>query len=145
MSTRNDPEYVSHATLMILGDDLNPADVSTLLRLRPSQSWKRGDMHSCSLPGGSSLEFSTVHNWGGWKKKLPASQAARTLPGQLRFWARTLRGRSGAIAKLTAAGHLCALDCFIGTEATASVVLPPELQMGLAQLGLELRLSVWAG
>jgi hypothetical protein len=66
------------------------------------------------------------------------------LPSQLRSWARTLRGRSKAIAKLTAADHLCILNCYIGTRETASVILPPDLQVGLAHLGLEIRLSVIA-
>ena len=41
MSTPIAREYVSYANLMILGDDLDPADVSKTLRLRPSKSWKR--------------------------------------------------------------------------------------------------------
>jgi hypothetical protein len=129
---------------MILADDLDPADVSKTLRLRASQSWKRGQKYAFSLQGGKSLDFSTVHEGGGWRKNLPASQAALPLSSQLLFWARTLRGRSKAIARLTAAGHLCILNCYIGTRETASVILPPDLQVGLAHLGLEIRLSVIA-
>jgi hypothetical protein len=94
------------------------------------------------LPDGRKITFETSHGWGGWKKFLPASQGSRLLTGQLRFWVRTLRGRAKAISKLTAAGHLCALNCYIGTDETASILLPADLQAGLAQLGLELRISV---
>jgi hypothetical protein len=122
------PEYLSHATLMVLGTSLDPADVSSALGLRPTQAWMRGD----------------THKWGGWKKSLPASQTNKPLPSQLRFWIRTLRGRAKAISKLVATGHLCTLDCYIGTASTASIIVPADLQSELAALGLELRLSVFA-
>ena len=140
MANLANPEYLSHVTLMILGDDLDPSGVSTMLGLRPTKTWKRGDAHASDK-----LTFPSSHEWGGWKKGLPASQASRSLPSQLRFWLRTLRGRARAISKLTNAGHLCVLDCYIGTEATASLILPRDLQAGLAQLGLELRISISAG
>jgi hypothetical protein len=122
------PEYVSHATLMVLGTSLEPSEVTSVLGLRPTKAWGRGDSHA----------------WGGWRKSLPASQTHKPLPGQLRFWVRTLRGRVRAISKLSKAGHLCALDCYIGTDSTASIIVPADLQSELAALGLELRLSVFA-
>jgi len=124
----SESEYLSHATLMVLGTSLEPSDVSGALGLRPTQTWRRGDSHK----------------WGGWKKSLPASQLAKPLPSQLRFWVRTLRGRTKAISKLAAAGHLCALDCYIGTDSTATIIVPSDLQSELSSLGLELRLSVFA-
>ena len=124
----SESEYLSHATLMVLGTSLEPADVSRLLKLRPTNAWRRGDSHA----------------WGGWKKSLPTSQIARPLPSQLRYWVRVLRGRAKAISKLVATGHLCALDCYIGTSSTASIVVPADLQSELATLGLEMRLSVFA-
>lgn len=145
MSNLPDPEYVSHATLMILGRDLDPSVISTNLRLRPTQSWQRGDTKSVALPGANTLAFASVHEWGGWKKTLPASHATRPLPGQLHFWIRTLHGRSKVFERLSASGHHCALDCYVGTAATASMILSPDLQRELAALGLELRLSVFAG
>jgi hypothetical protein len=55
-----------------------------------------------------------------------------------------LRGRVKAISKLANAGNLCVLDCYIGTDSTASIIVPADLQSELAALGLELRLSVFA-
>ena len=129
-----DAEYTSSVTLIILGTALDPQEVSRALRLRPAQSWKRGDTRGKS-----------AYDWGGWKKFLPASQESRPLASQLRYWARTLKGLSKPLSKLTNAGHICMLDCFIGTDATASIVIPSDLQSELAALGLEIRLSVWAG
>ena len=133
-----DPEYISHVTLMILGEDLDPTVVSQTLKLRPSQSWKRGAPQS--LKG---VALDSTHSWGGWKKFLPPSQKARPLPAQLRYWVRTLRGRERMLAKLAASGHWCTLDCYVGTDATASLILPVDLQRSLSALGLDLRLSVW--
>ena len=121
-----DREYSSHVTLMILGDNLDPAAISTLLRLRPNQSWKRGDSGKL---------------WGGWKKCLPQSMHHWPLDRQLRYWARTLRDRASTFAAISSDSNLCALDCYIGSAATASIKFPIELQTSLAGLGLELRLS----
>jgi hypothetical protein len=35
-------EYVAAATLMILGEDLEPSKVTKWLELQPSQSWRTG-------------------------------------------------------------------------------------------------------
>jgi len=67
-----DPVYLSHVTLMFLGDDLKPSEITHSLRLRPSQSWLRGDPHA---PGNKS-----VHSYGGWKKSLSKAQLLRPLP-----------------------------------------------------------------
>ena len=136
-SASDDLEYVSHATLMILGDDLDPTFVSRSLKLRPSQSWRRGEPQSIR---GVSLE--STASWGGWKKFLPPSQKPRPLPSQLRYWVRTLRGRERALAKLAASGYWCSLDCYVGSDTTASLVLPVDLQRSLGVLGLDVRISV---
>jgi len=44
---------------------------------------------------------------------------------------------------LAASGHWCTLDCYVGTGATASLILPVDLQRPLSTLGLDLRVSVW--
>ena len=130
-------EYLSGATLLILGDALDPALVSRSLRLRPSQSWKRGEQKRSI-----GIAFHSLHAWGGWKKFLPPAQEQKELTSQLRYWVRTLRGRGPAFAQLARSGYHCSLDCFVGTNATASLIFPPDLQGSIAALGLELRISV---
>ncbi|TXC66472.1 DUF4279 domain-containing protein [Piscinibacter aquaticus] len=132
----SDCEYQSTVTLMLLGDNLVPGEITRLLSLRPTQAWRRGEpSHRASDP---------VHGYGGWKKALPESQVSRPLPSQLRYWVRTLAGRSQAIATLAHQGHLCSLSCYIASSGTASIIVPPELQRAVAALGLELRLSFFA-
>jgi len=130
-------EYVSSVTLMFLGDDLIPTDVTNLLALRPNQSWKRDDVKSF---GSSSHKY----KWGGWKKYLPKSLHEKTLDVQVAYWARTLASKKTPIRKISKSSALCALDCFITTSATASIIIPVELQKSIAALGLELQVSFWA-
>jgi hypothetical protein len=120
---------------MILGEDLDPAVVSRLLKLRPNRSWQRGAPKTLTGP---------VHAWGGWKKFPPMSVQAKSLDAQLRYWVRTLNARTGALRKLGSLDHYCALDCYISTDATASIIVNPDLQRGISSLGLDLRISVFA-
>ncbi len=132
-------EYISSATLMVLGTDLLPSSVSSLLRMRPSKSWQRGEPKTFrGKPLGE-----TSHEWGGWKKSLPPSQMARSLERQLHYWARLLEGRADAFSELNRWGCRCALNCYVGTSGTATIALPPELLTAIGRLGLTLELDVW--
>jgi Domain of unknown function (DUF4279) len=126
-------EYRSHATLMLLGDDLDPTEVSRAIRMRPSQSWSRGDPQT-------SVSASR-HEYGGWKKFLPVALTNAPLERQLAYWAKKLLGQGDTLNVFVSRGYVCALNCYIGIDATASVVLPSHLLMSLASLGVELRLS----
>jgi hypothetical protein len=140
-STTNDqPEYLSSATLMVLGTSLRPHEVSALLRMRASEAWARGEP---KLIRGKGMG-DTFHDWGGWKKTLPPAQRARSLPQQLRYWARSLTDKAGALSQLAALGYRCELNCFVGTSSTATLVLPPDLQRTIGDLGLTLSLNVFA-
>lgn len=129
------PEYISSATLMILGAHLQPGEVSSLLKMRPSKAWRRGEVKSV----GESL-----HEWGGWKKFLPPAQIKRLLPMQLHYWARALKEKADAFSHLRALGYHCALNCYVGTSGTATISLPAELQLAIGALGLTLELDVFA-
>ncbi|KAB2310644.1 DUF4279 domain-containing protein [Betaproteobacteria bacterium SCN2] len=133
---RHKQEYLSHVTLMILGNNLDPQSVSRSLRLRPTQAWRQGEPKTRDLH--------STYEWGGWKKALPNAQLTEQFARQLAFWVKALAGRAKAISKLSRAGNLCALNCYIGSSGTASIVIPPELQRAIAALGLELQLSFFA-
>ena len=133
---RHEQEYLSHVTLMILGENLDPQSVSRSLRLRPTKAWRQGEPKT---------HGSSTYEWGGWKKSLPNAQLIQPLNRQLAFWVKALTGRNQAIAKLTRDGNSCALSCYIGSSGTASIVISPVLQKNIAGLGLELQLSFFAG
>ena len=126
---------------MLLGHELDPRMVSNVLGLRPTQTWKRGELKRA--PSGKVLS-SEPHLHGGWKKSLPASQVTRPFPLQLRFWALKLRGKAHALSDLSGDGNVCALNCYVGTSGTASIIIPAALQLDISALGLELQLSVFA-
>lgn len=139
-SEQEQREYISSATLMVLGTDLLPTSVSSLLRMRPSKSWKRGEPKTfLGKPVGQ-----TSHEWGGWKKSLPPSQMANSLERQVRYWARILESKADAFSTLTSLGCRCALNCYVGTSGTATIALPPELQTAIGRLGLTLEIDVFA-
>jgi len=142
MSTSVEPEYRSHVTLTLLGAELDPRSASDLLRLRPTHTWTKGEQKRTPL--GKVLASGALHQWGGWKKSLPVSQAARPFAFQLRFWARKLRNKAQILAQLSSQGTECSLDCYVASSATASIIIPTDLQSEIAKLGLELRLSFFA-
>src|SRR5438067_751575 len=105
-----EPEYISSATLLVLGTRLVPREVSTLLKMRPSQAWARGDLkRSLGTTVGDS-----VHERGGWKKFLPPSQRDRPLPQQLFHWSRVLRDKADAFSSLRDLDCRCILNCYVG-------------------------------
>ena len=129
-----DREYLSSCTLVVIGEKLVPRSVTQLLRLRPSKSWQKGDPNSL----GTNTRVS-----GGWKRALPQSLESKELHLQLGYWCRLLEGRKQAIRTLAKREELCALDCLVISEKTASIILLPSLQLAVAKLGLEFRLSFW--
>ena len=138
-------EYVSSVTLMILGEDLKPDEVSAELSLKPSQAWRKGEQKSFVRSDGSRRVFDSRHEWGGWKCFVDQSHENDLLEEQLQFWCDTLRDKVDAIARLKSKGMHCALSLFVTTDDTASIIFPEELQASLAALGLELELSIMTG
>jgi hypothetical protein len=130
------PDYLSYVTLAVVGDDLDPGEVTRTLRLFPSQSWRRGE------PMGHAPN--STYRGSGWKKSLPEAELALPLEGQLLYWVRELYGRAEGIYRLVRAGHECSLVCYIGSSGSASIVLPVALQKAVAALGLQLEISFFA-
>ena len=107
-----EPEYISSATLMVLGTDLRPRDVSTVLGMRPSQAWAKGERMTFR----GSVIGESLYEWGGWKKSLPASQEHRLLSQELEYWARRLNNKVAAFSQLASLGFHCSLRCYVGTS-----------------------------
>jgi hypothetical protein len=135
---QSDREYVSSVTLVITGESLDPDDVSRNLGLDPDQAWRKGDTKQFG---------ERVHRYphGGWKRYLPESFRNQPFEDQLAYWASLLGDHLMVFREIEHQGHDCVLSCFITTDETASIVVPPELQCALASLGLNIELSVWTG
>jgi hypothetical protein len=125
-------EYLSSVTLMLRGLDLEPDEASKLLRMRPNQSWRKGDRG----PSGKK------HEWSGWKKFMPARFESKELDSQLAYWCRALKGRDSAIRRMSTPRNSCVLRCFVTTDETASIVIGAKLQQSLAKLGLVIELAI---
>jgi hypothetical protein len=136
-----DQEYTCSVTLMILGDDLCPGVVSKELSLTPSQSWENGEHQFYIRPDGTKRVFDSYYEWGGWKKFIQEEFKDEYLEEQLQYWCKELRGKKSNIDNLKSKGLYCALDIFICTETTASIIIAEELQKEISQLGFELRIS----
>lgn len=67
-----------------------------------------------------------------------------SLEDQLEFWTNLLASRIGTLRQLRLFGFECALDVFVTSGETASIVLSSQAQNEIAALGLEMRISFWA-
>jgi hypothetical protein len=137
-------EYSSSVMLMVLGDNLDPDNVSDKLSLVPSQWWRKGQNKFITLKDGTVKKFQDTYEWGGWKRFIEVDHKSDLLEEQLEYWCDILRGKERAISTLKNEGLYCALDIFISSNKTASIIIPVVLQNRIAQLGLELRFSFLA-
>ena len=131
-------EYLSSSTLVITGDNLDPDVVSRHLNLEPDRVWRKGDER---------VVGSKVHSYasGGWKRFMDQTLRGEYLEEQLRYWVSLLTGRRVSLQDFRDRGWNCVLSCFIGTDETASIVLPAAFQQELADLGVDIELSVFRG
>ena len=73
-----------------------------------------------------------------------AEQKDSPLEEQLELWVGLLRSRIAGLRQLRLFGLECALDVFVTSSETASVMISNQLQRKVAALGLEMRISFWA-
>ncbi len=125
------------ATLIILGEALDPALVSELLGLSADAQWRRGEQKRSGQ-----LVFDSVHEWGGWKRFIPAELRDAELQEQLEHWIELLAPREAALQRLAARGYELELNCF--TASSAELYLAPALLARLASWGVGLSLHVMA-
>ena len=87
--------------------------------------------------------FDSIHEWGGWK--LWASEELRQMPlkAQLDHWLRVLVERSAEIKQFKENGLEIILDCTLATRVYC-LYLPAELQAQLAELGVDLEVTVYS-
>ena len=136
-------ETTSSATLIILGYDLDPDQVSQALNLVPSQAWRKGENSKYTRRDGTVGVFDSIHEWGGWK--LWASEELRQMPlkAQLDHWLRVLVEHSAEIKQFKENGLEIILDCTLATRVYC-LYLPAELQAQLAELGVDLEVTVYS-
>jgi hypothetical protein len=137
-------EHCCSVTLIVVGADLDPDEVTKALGLEAHKSWRRGERKAWVRPDGSIQRFDSVHERGGWKHFLPPRyKENRPLHEQFHRWLARLRGLAEAIKTLTARGWEVELDCF-ATGSEALVLTNGDLRE-LAELGVGLALTLSRG
>jgi hypothetical protein len=127
--------------LMVLANDLEPDRVSDALGLRPSDSWRRGEKKRAVLPNGKTLQFKSIHKWGGWKFHYQRARTDAALVRKMMSVATRLSKRKSKLMSLTRSGHQVFLISLV--QDVASIVVPPQLHALLGELGIHLQIDFW--
>lgn len=141
---QSEPEVVQSATLIISGGDFDPAEVTSMLSLRPNQAWRKGERKSLTLADGTKRLFDSVHELSGWKMWLDEPERSRSLSDQLEHWDELLRARSTELAQLRDRGASIVLDCCVITSTTAKVHTSPAIQAAFSDMGIHLDITFYA-
>jgi len=137
-SEKDEREYECSTTLIITGEELNPDEVTQLLHLEPSQSWRRGELKQPSIGNQSVYEF------GGWKLFITDDRREQYLEKQLLHWYDLLKPKHEIFHEFNRRGFSLQLDCFITTDEAVSIYLDLELQKKLIKISVDIALSVSA-
>src|SRR5262249_49650436 len=104
-------EHCCSATLIVVGDDLEPAVGTTTLGWSPDHSWRRGERKRFTRPDGTERVFDSVHDWGGWKLSIADDEKGLSLQDQVAAWLDRLRGKRQALQRLRERCWEVELDC----------------------------------
>lgn len=127
------------AAFRVMGPDLDPAVVSQLLELEPTEAHRRGDPRV----GKSGRRYSDfAEGLWGWRTDLAKSEP---LAEHLRALLDVLEPKAMAFQQLQEMG--LRLDLFVGvfgSEGNFALILEQELLSRLARLGVDLVLDVYS-
>jgi hypothetical protein len=136
-------EHCCSVTLIVVGDDLDPDEVTAILGMPPDRSWRLGERKCFTRPDGTTHYFDSVNDQGGWKRFIPEGDRARPLQEQLAVWVDRLRDLTAGIAQLRQRNWEVELDCFAASG--EFVFLPYRTLTKLGQWGIDLALTMSSG
>lgn len=121
---------VYSATLLIIGDVLDPQAITAALSIEPNQSWRRGEPK----------EFApdTFYEWGGWKGFMPTEMENLELDEQIIWWCERLEGKESIMKSMEEKGFRLEMNCF----ATSGFQLDPDIMGRLSELCLILTVNI---
>ncbi|WP_158289081.1 DUF4279 domain-containing protein [Rubrivivax albus] len=134
MSSAAITEYTSSVALVILGESLDPASITSRLGMEPHESWMRGQLKRVGT---------NVHQWGGWKRFLPEALKAATVEEQLNYWIEELVPREEPLESIAGSGARCSLDVFVSSDA-AWFKLSCEVNRSIAALPVSIEFTFWS-
>lgn len=121
--------------LIFCRDTVDPDFVTHTLGLRPTQSYKVGDVVAI----GNIERPSAV---GMWKLRLDDCQAVETVEEQLGRWLMLLSTKSERMNHLRQLGYSPYLDCR-AEKGSLSLCIDPEVLTGLGALGIALSVLLY--
>lgn len=130
-------------SLIIIGESLDPATITRLLKLKPSRQWRKGDRKSFQRRDGSVHYFDSIHKWGGWKLWSTEAQRKKEMDKQIERWLVLLTKKKKELAQIRRSDSEIFLDCCIVGEAD-SICLSPEILTQMAQLGLTFQATYYS-
>lgn len=142
MKKSTEPQCSTSATLILLGDDLNPDLITERLGLVPSQAWRRGETKNITGQNGVTRFYDSVYEWGGWKLWLPEERRDSPFWSQITYWERILEDRAEEVKACKAEGLTVELNCYIGGPAN-HLFLTSEFQAFLGSLGVDLDITYY--
>lgn len=134
---------VASATLIVVGEDLDPDFVTKALGMFPDQAWRRGNRPITKTSSGRFISHPSVAEWGGWKRFLPEKLNGELLEIQLEHWVETLEPKADRIRELLATGHTVTIDVYFCASEPEVIELKSHLLLAFGQLGVDVDLHVY--
>ncbi len=103
---------VSSATLIILGDMVDPDAITHALGLPPSQAVRKGQL-DLVMPSGRIVQRSRPAEYGLWKHWLGDELQALPLNEQLMYWADVLAKHTATLQDYLRQGWTVELNCCV--------------------------------
>ena len=142
--SESEPKVYQSATLIVLGEDLEPSGVSQALGLIPSQAWRKGEQKSfISQVDGQRRFFESIYDYGGWKLQLDEERRSNELCDQLAHWVSVLRPKASELQDLLEQGAEIELNCCV-VSTTALVEVNHKLLGELGNLGVDLSITFYS-
>ncbi|HEV7240801.1 MAG TPA: DUF4279 domain-containing protein [Thermoanaerobaculia bacterium] len=134
---------LSSVSLIVLGDDLEPGEITRALGMFPDQDWRKGDVPQIQTPDGRWIPGPAIAEWGGWKKFIPPVLVDDCLEVQLDHWANVLASKAHAIRAFRARGWSSTLDCFFTASEPEVAELKADLLAKLAAIGIDIDINFY--
>jgi hypothetical protein len=133
-----DSENEAHATFRLLGDALDPEEVTRLIGIEPSFARRKGDKYG-------SRERPVVSQTGIWALESEKSVAGPDLNAHLRFLLSQLGSKTSTVKELVRQGLSADLLCYwMSGTGQGGPILEPETIRRVADLGVCLNFDFYS-
>ncbi len=96
----DEPAYHCATMLIVVGDRLDPDEVTRDLGVSPDKVWRRGERKSYALPDGSVRTFASINERSGWKRFIADDLLNTPLSDQINHWLAFIQPRETALRRL---------------------------------------------